>query len=59
MRKATFVLSALSFVTSVATLGVLAYGAKKVHNDIQGIREKVNTSIGQFKKTLVNFDFSV
>ncbi|AVO25282.1 hypothetical protein PBI_GRAVY_43 [Gordonia phage Gravy] len=54
MRKATLIFSALSFVTSVATLGVLAFGAKRVHNDIQEVRAKTNDSLQKMKVAMLD-----
>lgn len=54
MRKATLLFSALSFVTSVATLGVIAYGAKRVHEDIQEVRAKTNESIHKMKLAMLD-----
>lgn len=54
MRKATFIFSALSFVTSAATLGVLVYGSKRVHNDIQDVRSKSNDALRKIKTALID-----
>uniref|UniRef100_A0AAU8GSC3 Methyl-accepting chemotaxis protein n=1 Tax=Gordonia phage Petito TaxID=3158876 RepID=A0AAU8GSC3_9CAUD len=54
MRKATLLFSALSFVTSAVTLGVLAYGAKRVHNDIQDVRAKTNESLHKMKVAMLD-----
>lgn len=54
MRKATFIFSALSFITSVATLGVIAYGAKRVHEDIQEVRTKSNEAIHKMKVAMLD-----
>lgn len=54
MRKATLLFSALSFVTSVATLGVIAYGAKKVREDIEDVRKKSNESIHKMKLAMLD-----
>lgn len=59
MRKATFIMSALSFVASVLTLGVVLGGAKKLHDDIQDVRSKTNQALGKVKQTLSDIDFSV
>ncbi|QAU06750.1 membrane protein [Gordonia phage Aflac] len=53
MRKATFVFSVLSFVTSVATLGVITYGVKKLNDDIQDVRAKTNDSLQKMKAALL------
>lgn len=55
MRKATFIMSALSFVASVATLGVVAFGVKKVHGDVEDIRKKSNEAIKKLKVAIVDF----
>lgn len=57
MRKATFIMSVLSFVASVATLGVVLAGAKKVHDDVEEIRAKSNNMLDQFKKSITNLSF--
>ncbi|WKW86829.1 hypothetical protein SEA_CONLEY_43 [Gordonia phage Conley] len=54
MRKATLLFSALSFVTSAVTLGVLAYGAKRVHEDIQDVRKKSNESLQKIKVAMLD-----
>lgn len=54
MRKATLLFSALSFVTSALTLGALVYGAKKVHNDIQDVRNKSNESLQKMKVAMLD-----
>jgi hypothetical protein len=56
MRKATFIMSTLSFVTSVITLAIIAKGVKKVNDDIQDVRSKTNEKLGQLKSALVNFN---
>lgn len=55
MRKATFVMATLSFVTSATTLGVVLHGAKKVHDDIQEVREKSNQAISKLQAALIDF----
>ncbi|QJD49621.1 membrane protein [Gordonia phage Secretariat] len=54
MRKATFALSFLSLVTSVVTLGVIAIGAKKVHQDIQDMRANTNKALQKMKVALLD-----
>ncbi|QAU06276.1 hypothetical protein SEA_RICKMORE_42 [Gordonia phage Rickmore] len=54
MRKATFAFSVLSFVTSVATLGVISYGVKKLNNDIQDVRAKTNDSLQKMKVAMLD-----
>ncbi|QPL14691.1 membrane protein [Gordonia phage Schwartz33] len=54
MRKATFVMSFLSLVTSVATLGVIAFGAKKVHDDIQDMRANTNKALQKMKVAMLD-----
>lgn len=56
MFKATFAFSVLSCVSSVATLAVVLIGAKKVHDEIQDIRDKSNEQINKFKQAVVNFN---
>jgi hypothetical protein len=56
MRKATFIMSTLSFVTSVITLAIIAKGVKKLNDDIQDVRSKTNEKLGQLKSALVNFN---
>lgn len=55
MRKATFIMSTLSFVTSVITLAVIAKGVKKLNDDIQDVRAKTNDKLSQLKVALVDF----
>ena len=54
MRKATLIFSALSFATSVATLGVIVYGSKRIHNDIQDVRTKSNDALRKMKTAIVD-----
>lgn len=59
MRKATFIMSALSFVASIATLGVVLVGAKKIDEEVQDIRVKTNRAILKLKTAIVAVDFNV
>ena len=56
MRLATLVLSALSFTTSVITLGVVLGGAKKVNDDVQEVRRKTNESLTKMKAALADIE---
>lgn len=54
LLKLTFAFSALSFLTSVSTLAVLAYGSKRVHEDIQDVRTKSNEAIRKMKAAIID-----
>lgn len=56
MFKATFAFSVISCVSSVATLAVVLIGAKKVHDEIQEVREKSNDQLNKFKQAIVSFN---
>lgn len=55
MRKATFLMSALSVVASISTLAVVLVGAKKVEAEVQDIRVKTNAALSKLKIALVDF----
>lgn len=55
MRKATFIMSALSCIASIVTLAVIAKGVKKLNDDIQDVRQKTNDKLAQVKGALDNF----
>ena len=54
MQKATLIFSVLGFATSVATLGIMAYGSKRVHQDIQDVRTKSNEAIRKMKVAMLD-----
>lgn len=56
MRKATFVFSALGFATSLVTLGVVLVGAKKMHDDVEGVKKKANEQISHIRHALLDFE---
>ncbi len=56
MRKATFIMSALSCIASIVTLAVIAKGVKKLNDDIQDVRKKTNDKLAQVKGALDNFN---
>lgn len=55
MRKATFIMSALSFVASALTLAVVFKGVKDVHNEVEDLRAKTNKALNKVKSSLVDF----
>ena len=55
MRKATFIMSALSFVASALTLAVVYKGVKDVHNEVEELRAKTNKALNNVKRSLVDF----
>ena len=55
MRKATFFMSALSFVASTLTLAVVYKGVKDVHNEVEELRAKTNKALNNVKRSLVDF----
>lgn len=55
MRKATFIMSTLSFVASVTTLAVVFKGVKKVHDEVEELRSKTNETLGKLKRALIDF----
>lgn len=52
MRLATLILSGLSFATSAVTLGLVLGGAKKVHNDVEEVRQKANDTLKKMKSAI-------
>lgn len=55
MRKATFFMSAMSFVASALTLAVVYKGVKDVHNEVEELRAKTNKALNNVKRSLVDF----
>ena len=55
MRKATFFMSALSFVASALTLAVVYKGVKDVHNEVEELRAKTNKALANVKRSLIDF----
>lgn len=55
MRKATFIMSTLSFAASATTLYVAFKGVKKLHDDVEELRAKTNDTLGKLKRALVDF----
>lgn len=55
MRKATFFMSAMSFVASALTLAVVFKGVKDVHNEVEELRAKTNKALNNVKRSLVDF----
>ena len=55
MRKATFVMSTLTFVASALTLAVVFKSVKKMHDDVEELRAKTNETLGKLKRALVDF----
>ena len=55
MRKATFVMSTLTFVASALTLAVVFKSVKKMHDDVEELRAKTNETVGKLKRALVDF----
>lgn len=55
MRKATFFMSAMSFVASALTLAVVYKGVKDVHNEVEDLRAKTNKALNKVKSSLVDF----
>lgn len=55
MRKATFLMSALSFATSVLTLAVVYKGVKQMQSEVEALRAKTNTALNNVKRSLLDF----
>lgn len=55
MRKATFLMSALSFATSLLTLGVVYKGVKQMETEVEDLRTKTNKVLGNLKRSLTDF----
>ena len=55
MRKATFFMSAMSFVASALTLAVVYKGVTDVHNEVEELRAKTNKALNNVKRSLVDF----
>lgn len=55
MRKATFFMSALSFVASALTLAVVYKGVKDVQNEVEDLRAKTNKALTKIKVSLTDF----
>lgn len=55
MHKATFIMSALSFATSLVTLGVVYKGVTQMQNEVEELRSKTNAVLGNLKRSLLDF----
>ena len=55
MRKATFIMSALSFVASALTLAVVFKGVRDVQNEVEDLRAKTNKALTKIKVSLTDF----
>lgn len=54
---AIFTMSTLSFVASVTTLGIVAFGAKKMQEELDEVKDKTNGTVRKLKQALNNLDF--
>lgn len=54
---AIFTMSTLSFIASVTTLGVVAFGAKKMQEELDEVKNKTNGTVKKLKQALNNLDF--
>jgi hypothetical protein len=52
MRIATFIFSGVAAAASVATLGVVLFGAKKVEQQVEDVKQKTTKSLTTFKNAL-------
>ena len=55
MRKATFFMSALSFVASAATLAIVAKGVHDTRKEVETLRTKTNSTLNKMKAALIDF----
>ena len=55
MRKATFFMSAMSFVASALTLAVVYKGVRDVQNEVEDLRAKTNKALTKIKVSLTDF----
>lgn len=52
MKFATFIFSGIAAACSVATLGVVLFGAKKVEAQVEDVKAKTAKSLTTFKNAL-------